>query len=406
MYIERLASSAPSPIPDILQAYPRYFELTQSATGTESATIDSIAAPLDTTQVLVRDVHSADMEKQNGATLQALGRHSAAIIMSEMLDTALGDTAKNYLFYANGQSGVLTAVGEGDKQELYIVTPDNRVDGGGEKPIYNPLDRAPLSTSLLGALTVKQVVADIERDGRTALKLDPNALLHARTRFTWATYAERDELPLLEGYPDRGASGEEPYYDWNGRDAVTRTSMVMNIYEAATGRAALRAESEFAAALAAGDAQEAALILEVYGDDWPSLDARAPHSDIIKLVGLFCEQGEPLKALASIGDYCSRFKHFGDPRFKGLEADLYLKVAKVNKNSSAAAFAMRTYRQALDLSPRTSQGTFRYPQAAVKWETRLSRSEALYDSLLSRESRRKGLTQSGQQSSTVQLDPA
>lgn len=405
MYIERLETSNPSPIPDILEKYPDYLASTCKILEAEP-TINTISMPLDTTQVLVRDVHSAAMEQQNGDTLRALGRHSAAIVMSEMLDTALGDTAKNYLFYANGQSGVLTAVDRNGEPELYIVTADNRVDGGGEKPVYNPLDRAPLSSSLLGALTVKQVLADIERDGRTALKLDPDTLVNARVRFEWATYANREELPLLEGYPDRGQSGEEPYYDWNGRDKVTRSSMVMNIYEAATGRAALRAEAEFAAAIATGDADEAALVLQVYGEDWPSLDARAPHSDIVTLVSLFCEQGQPLKALASIEDYCSRFKAFGDPRFKGLEADLYLKVAKVSRDSSAAAFAMNTYRQALDMSPRGSKGTYRYPQAAVKWETRLSRSEALYESLIARDHHPAKTTAVSEKVAYGQLDPA
>lgn len=197
--------------------------------------------------------------------------------------------------------------------------------------------------------------SDLRQYGRAALLINTRRLARhssmslpeAFKRIPWLKYnsepgaAFEDERYL---YEQPGFIGDQ---DRQNRKLLRKYQVILNVFNADTGRGVLEEYVEFKQELAKGDYPSAAHCLRNLGSNYPEIDARESHADVKKLISALAADGDTKGARELIEGYFSGFSLSHDSRIQESQADCLRLLAKQTGDISAASKARELYEKAI-----------------------------------------------------------
>jgi hypothetical protein len=272
------------------------------------------------------------MPKSNGET-------AFETLAEEQITSCLGYTAvlseclteaeiPHYVGFANTHWMVLRPSADGKRLSMADML----------SPVFNQDITDMLSKGDPGS-----IATDITKRKRSAVMLTTLGF-QARAQMTM------DELD--QQYPwlsvAKPLSPDNHQYTDDGQRIRSDHTCILSAYESETGMRVMHEYAYFRSAMAKSNLGDAALRLHNMKGLYPEVDARAPHSEIRKLIKGLCATEEFDLALQTAEDYANSFQVSEDPRLKELEGDMYRYISKASRDPESARLSYKAYEAAAD----------------------------------------------------------
>lgn len=254
-------------------------------------------------------------------------------VASECLD-AIG--ASHYVTYANGHWFVTRTSDSGKR--LWLV---DMHSPKFSQEITDAISRgtpASLASQTAGPANRGVVMLDTTIFAKTSAQ-NMEAL---ESSHPWLTVAKQ---PLLASRAPVAGTTAQYTHDH---------TVIMSTFAPRTGRQLLHDYTRFQSAVTKNNLTTATEALAHMKGLYPEVDARAPHSEIRRLIKNLCALGEFAQAAAAADNYSASFSLTNDARLKELEGDMYRHISKASKDPVFAARSHQAYQEAVDRTRRTS----------------------------------------------------
>ena len=220
-------------------------------------------------------------------------------------------------------------------------------------PLTPELDQDLRMATVRGSY--QKTESDLHRYGRAALLINTRRLAKHSSMSLPEAFGR---IPWLKYSSEQGAAFEDERYlyeqpgfvgdqDRHNRKMLRKYQVILNIFQADTGRGVLEDYVEFKRELALGDYSSAAHCLKSLSGNYPEIDARESHADVKKLISVLAADGDTEGAKELIEGYFSSFSLSHDSRIQESQADCLRLLARETGDISAASKARELYERAI-----------------------------------------------------------